>query len=370
MTLLTMLIIPTIVCVAFFIFSKHKITIGEFAAQMGVQVVLIASILFISTSMNMRDTEVWNGEITNKKKVRVSCEHSYPCNPHPCMCDDKGNCSTCWDTCYDHSYDWDWRVYTNIGSSFNIRRVDRQGNSEPPRWTKVKKGQPYSGLYSYKNYVKADPKSLFNKQGLIEKFKGKLPNYPNKIYDYHKLDRLVTVGVKIEDSKEWNKQLMEINKILGPKKQANLIVVVVKNQPREYFHALQQHWLGGKKNDVITVISVEPEKNDLGYHIIQWAEVMAWTSDYMANTYIRNELVKHSALDVTSTLLAVERGVDMYFKRKPMKEFEYLKDAAKPSTGVWIFCMIVGLFASVGLGFFFLRNDVEYNRWHKPFWRK
>ena len=115
-----MLIIPTVVALGFLLFGNRNITIGEFAAQIGLQIVLMAGIIGVNMYSQMRDTETLNGEIVNKKKVRVSCEHSYPCNPHDCMCDDKGNCSTCWDTCYDHSYDWDWRVYSNINSTFNM----------------------------------------------------------------------------------------------------------------------------------------------------------------------------------------------------------------------------------------------------------
>lgn len=366
MTLLTMLIIPTLVCLGFFFFSKHKITIGEFAAQMGIQVALIAGILLISTSMNMRDTEVWNGEITGKQKTKVTCTHTYCCSYGQC-CSGSGknrSCHTCCKRrCKRHSYDIDWRVFTNIGERFNIRRLSQRGLEEPPRWTAVKVGEPYSSTHSYKNYVKANPGSLFNKQGLVEKYKGKLPQYPQKIYDYHRLDRFVSVGVKA-DRKLWNKHLSEANKALGPKKQVNIVTVIVKEQNRDYFHALQQHWLGGKKNDVVVVISVD-ESNKA-----RWVEVMAWTNNYMVQTEIKNLILAQKEVSPIETVNSIFAGVANHYQRKPMKEFEYLKDAAKPSLTVWMIAMVVGFLASIGLGLFFLKNDVEYNKWNKPFFKR
>lgn len=350
MNLLLMLIIPTLVALGFFVFSKHKITIIEFGTQMLAQAVLMGSILLISSCSQLRDIEIHNGEITGKERKRVSCSHSYRCNCYT-SCSGSGknrSCHQVCQTCYEHSYDVSWYVYTNIKETFTINRVNRQGTKEPPRWTKVQKGEPYSSTHSYDNYIKANPDSLFNKQGLVEKFQKFLPEYPSDIYDYHRLDRLVTVGVKA-DKKAWNIAISEANKVLGPKKHANMIVVMV-NQPEDYFAALQQHWIGGKKNDVITVISTDGIK-------VNWVEVMAWTNDYMVQTVIKDLIMKQETLNPQETVDNIQKSIQNHYKRKPMKEFEYLKDNIKVSTTTWIISMIVGLLASIGLGYYFLINE-------------
>lgn len=362
MNLLLMLIIPTIVALGFLIFSKHKVTLKEFAIQMGIQGVLMAAILSISSYSQMYDVEIHNGAITAKKRVKVTCSHEYCCYRGQC-CSGSGKNRSCYSCCKRyckrHSFDVDWRVYTNINETFNISRLSSQGLEEPPRWTKVKIGEPYSSSHSYDNYIKANPDSLFNRQGLVKKFQKVLPKYPGKIYDYHRIDRLVTVGVKV-DKKVWNLAISEANKTIGPKKFSNIVVVLV-NQPKEYFHALQQHWIGGKKNDVIVVISTaDGVKAD-------WVEVMAWTKNFMVQTVIKDSILKQKTLDPQLTVDNIEKGVYNHYIRKPMKEFEYLKDNIKVSTTTWIVSMIIGLISSIGLGIYFLRNEYTDNGYE---WRR
>ncbi len=365
MTLLTMLLIPTLVALGFFIFSKHKVTLIEFGAQLGIQTVVMGLVLLVTNCSQYQDTEVWNGVVAKKTREKVSCSHSYPCNPHPCMCDDKGSCSTCWDTCYEHSYDVSWYVYANFGGYTTINRIDRRGLDEPPRWTAVQIGEPYSETRSYENYIKANPDSLFNYQGLAEKYQGQLPSYPARVYDYYKLDRIVLLdGVQLENVKGLSEKLSKMNGELGPVKKVNMVLVVVKNRPEEYFYALQHAWIGGKKNDVITVINVDDNNN------ISWVEVMAWTKDFMVQTVIKDEVVKLGSLNGDAILTTMRDAVSNHYVRKPMEEFEYLKDATRISFTGWIISMIIGLIVSVVLGIIFLMNDEQYYSHNRRFpWR-
>lgn len=113
MELFLLLVVPLLIALGGFIASavsknrRYLITFKEFLCVVGVVCAVIVLGYFVSRMASAHDNEVWNGRVVEKKQERVPCEHSYPCNPHPCMCDDKGNCSTCWDTCYEHAYDWD-----------------------------------------------------------------------------------------------------------------------------------------------------------------------------------------------------------------------------------------------------------------------
>jgi len=350
-----MLIIPTLVALGFLFFGGKKVTIIEFTIQMVVQIALMGGLVSIQSCQNTQDTETWNGRVTEKKREIVSCSHSYQCNCRT-YCSGSDNTRSCHQicsTCYEHSYDVDWAVYTSLDERLEINRINRQGTEEPPRWTAVKIGEPTSTIHNYENYVKAAPDSLFRHQGSVEKYKGQLPSYPQNVYDYYKMDRVVIVGSIPITVPAWNNMLSEVNATLGKQKQSNIILVLVQNKPADYFQALQQYWIGAKKNDIVAVISLDGEN-------IQWVEIMAWTQDKMIEVTLADELrglitINDSKLE--SVAKSLNYNVDVYYKRKPMKDFEYLASTVTPTFGQWLFAMIFGLVVSVGIGFFMYNND-------------
>jgi hypothetical protein len=230
--------------------------------------------------------------------------------------------------------------------------VDRQGLNEPPRWTAIQPGEAYSETRSFVNYVKAAPDTLFRHQGLTEKYKGALPEYPQNIYDYYHLNRFVPVGVSVPDTAQWNKDLMELNADLGSKKQVNILTVVAKNQPEDYFYALEQEWIGGKKNDVVLVISVDDANK------IQWVDTMAWTDNKIFQVALRDAIMGVGILNREQIMGTLRSNVEANFVRKPMKDFEYLSRTVKPTQGEWIFAMVLGFLVSVGLSIFLEMNDI------------
>jgi hypothetical protein len=354
MEFLLVLIIPLMIAIVCFILFK-EISWKEFLIHIAVQVFITTIFIFIIFYQNVYYTEVWNGEVVSKERVEVSCRHSYPCNPHSCMCDNKGNCSTCWDTCYTHSYDVDWRVYDNTKQVWDINTVDSQGLIKPLRWEVVKNGDPTAHTHSYKNYIKASKQSLFHLQGqLTEKYKKYLPAYPMKIYDYYNLNRIVTVGVKLPNKFAWNYKLAMVSSKLGKTKQCNAILVLVNNQPEEYYYALGQHWEGGNKNDAILVISVDDANT------IQWANVIALVTNNIFNVQLRDSILDMKTLDMEKVLVAFEENIEKNFKRKRMRDFDYLMSSITPSTAQLITVIILGTIISVGLSIFF-HKDVTLN---------
>lgn len=354
MILLTMLLIPTMVAFGFMLFGGSKVTLKEFLVQMGTQLLLISIVALGISCQNTSDVEILNGRVTGKTRERVHCRHSYPCRCRQ-ICGGSGkdiSCYTHCGTCYSHSYDIDWNVQTSFNREISIDTVDRQGLIEPPRWTKVIIGEPVSMRHSYKNYIKASPDTLFRHQGLTEKYAKKLPTYPSNVYDYYRLDRLVQLDIKLPDVKEWNSGLSELNAELGAAKQVNIVLVVTKDMPQDYFYALEQHWIGGKKNDVILVVSVDEALK------LQWVNVMAWTDNKMFQVALRDQVMSIGNLDRPKILEATKNAVASFYVRKPMKDFEYLKDLVRPTPRQWLFAMLFGLVISVCLGVFFHRNDV------------
>jgi hypothetical protein len=356
MIFLSLLAIPILIAIGFFILTKKLIIWQEFLGHLGVAALVAGISTGLMYCSNVRDVEVWGGHVTDKKRVEVSCEHDYCCMTcQSCSTDSKGN-TTCHDyccmTCYDHKYDVDWRYTTTDAGTRNISRVDRQGVKEPSRWTKVSVGEPSASSHNFVNYIKASPDSLFNRQGLIEKFKDVLPAYPGNVYDYYRINRLVTVGTSVPDPARWNMLLMQQNDLLGAAKQVSLAVVIVKDQPRDYFHALAQHWLGGKKNDFITVISVDGQS-------IQWVEALAWSQNKLAEVSVRDSVLALETIEDPQVVVGtIGREVGKNFLRKPMKDFEYLKSSITPTTTQWVIATIINILISIGLGVFFHQNDI------------
>jgi len=351
MILLVMLLIPVLVDLGFLIFGGKQFSIKKFLVELGVQTAVMAIIAYGISWQNTSDTEVWNGKVSKKAREVVSCEHSYTCNCVTVSCGKDCSTTIC-QTCYEHSYDVDWAVYSSIGSRLTIDRVSRQGVAKPSRWDAVEIGESFSETHGYTNYIKGSPDTLFRHQGLTERFKDKLPGYPRQVYDYYKLDRLVTVGAAVDDPKQWNLDLMNLNAELGHWKQVNAIVVVTKNQPDEYFYALEQHWIGGKKNDVVLVIDIDDANK------IDWVNIMGWTDNKIFQVALRDEIQQIGVLNRDLIMKSLHDNIAHNFLRKPMKDFEYLSGMIKPTTGQWIFAMVFGLILSVGMGIFLEKNDI------------
>lgn len=355
MILLTMLLIPILVALGFFMFSGKNITIGEFLGQNALQLLIMLPFAFGGGCMSTHDIEIWNGRVIEKSRVKVSCSHSYPCRCRSVSCG-KGCTTMHCDTCYSHSYDVDWRVKTNNDERFEIDRVNSQGTIEPPRWTQVKIGEPTSLPHSYTNYVKASPDSLFRRQGLLDKYANNIPSYP-KVYDYHRFNPLVLAnGAILYNGEDLKKKLTELNADLGQKKQVNIMVLLVKDLPQEYFYAVEQAWIGSKKNDFVVVAGIDISGK------IQWTNVMAWTENKMAEVVVRDAVLKiGDANKVDEIVQAIGAGVSNHYIRKSMEDFAYLKNAMTPTFGTWIAAMIIGLISSIGLGIFFFKNGYDHD---------
>lgn len=354
MVFLTLLIIPLIIALVGFVFFNHKITLKEFLTQIGIQIIVAAISVSIIYSSNTHDVEIWNGKVLNKTRDEVSCSHSYDCFCYQ-NCSGSGNdqsCTTICQTCYEHSYDVDWNVQSTLGE-ISIDREDSQGTIQPKRWTKVIIGESYSEERTYTNYIKAAPDTLFRHQGLLEKYAKDIPNYPN-VYDYYRINRVLTVGGELLDKKVWNQKLDDLNKELGPKKKVNLNVIIVFNKPREFFYALQQSWIGGKKNDSTTVIGVDSNLN------ILWSETMLWTDNKITAIKIRDEIQESGLLDSNKVLSIIEKNISESYQRKQMKDFEYLKSSITPSTTQWIISMLIGIIVAILVSFYFYKENV-YN---------
>lgn len=326
----------------------------EMLCNIIVVVIFVLLIYSVSTAGKTKDIEIWNGEVKNKVSEKVSCSHSYSCNCHQVSCGKDCTTTQC-DTCYEHDYDIDWRILTNVGN-FEIDRIDEQGLKEPPRYSKIVIGDPVASKHEYENYIKAVPDSLFNKSidKLTAQEKQCVPLYPSNVYDYQYIDRILTVcGSKIPNEKEWNNELAKILKGLGPKKQANIILIFNGKYNPTFKYALEVSWLGGKKNDIIVIFYMSK------YPTIDKIEVVSWTNKEIFKKKLSNDLMEIGNVSQISPIMScIEMNTYKYFERRHMKDFEYLKDEILPPTWLLVLLFILSVAFSVGLTIFFHREEV------------
>jgi len=362
MNFIIVFFIATLVLVISYLIFRREYTAQEIMIQFAAQAALIGIIFGIVYSANgpgKTAYQILNGEVTNKAREEVPCRHSYSCNCRT-KCTGSGKDRHCWtecDTCYVHDThstrrgtDIVWAVYSNLGTRIEIDTLDSKGLQEPPRWTAVRIGESYAASSSYYNLLKGNSDSLFVKRGFVERYKDFLPGYPGGIYDYYRINRIVS-EVNVPNQAAWERRLSEINAKLGPAKQCNVILVFLNNRPEEYFYALKEHWEGANKNDIVVVASVKDG-------VIAWAEIMSLTSSAMIGVKLRDELVgvNITTIKPEEFMSIVASNVSQFYKRKSMKEFEYLKLNNVMTGGQMAWVCIISLLISIGLSVFFVRN--------------
>lgn len=356
-TLWLLLIFPVVWPFFAKIIWKHELTLGEHALNLVVGVIVVITGYGMSVYRSTADIQVLNGQVTGKEIVRVSCSHSYSCRCRQ-SCSGTGqnrSCHTICDTCYDHSHDYDHDLKTTLGT-ITIDRIDRQGKKVPPRYEAAAVNDPVARTSTYSNYIKAAPDSLFNgaqNSMLLEQYKDKLPAYPVKLYDYHYVDRVIPVGVTVPGLAMWNLKLANSLRAIGAQKEANVVVVITNETQPNYANALEAHWLGGKKNDIIVVLGA-PE-----FPKRSWARVVSWTDNQVFKVELRDALLQLDEFHADEVIELVAKHVQEGFVRKPMKDFEYLKDSVEPPVWLLIVLFLVSVVTSIGFTLYLVRNDVR-----------
>jgi hypothetical protein len=354
---------------------KTTITWEEMALQLVVVVALVTGLWFAGTYSQTADFEIWNGQVISKHRDHGHYLQSYQCN---CRTTCNGeSCSTTCDTCYEDRYTVDWYLKTTIGK-IQLDYLDRGSRSvyntlDPQQYVAAYVGEPCSKEVPYTNYIKAVPESLFNMSDvkILAQFDNMLPSYP-RVHGYYKINRVGTVGVNLPNKSEWNDRLSDHLRTIGPKKQANIILFFVNTDDQSYRYALELNWLGGKKNDIIVIVGVTEYPN------ISWVDTITLGQN-AGNSLMTVEM--RDTLQALGTIENVELFVDTLvnivdtrFDRKPMADFEYLKDSIQPPLWLIIVTAIASVFISVGLIWWFhththlkidwkFSNSRNYRRW-------
>jgi hypothetical protein len=357
MVLVGLLFIPLVIGIIAMAVGKGQLTWKELLVQEGALIALIVAFYFIAVGVTRcsasSDTEIWNGVIAKKFEDTEHCCHSYPCNCRQ-VCSGTGknrSCSTVCDTCYMHSHDIYWQANSSNGETVFHDGCNAPGTSPPQRWLQIKVGEPTAVEHRFTNYIKAAPDTILRRQGAAAQFADLLPAYP-RVYDHYRVRRFLFVGVPAPPNlTALDDRLDRINAELGRAKQVNMTVVVVKTGDQQYLEALTEHWLGGKKNDVVLVIGA-PKFPELA-----WAGVMSWSQSEEMKLAIRDQVMDLKQFDGEQILKILDQQVNSKFVRKPMKDFEYLMAQVDPPWWSLLLIFVLGTIVSVILTVYFLKND-------------
>lgn len=335
----------------YFAFKTKRISnIKDTLLFLSATCVFITGLYFGMMYYKTYDTLILNGSVTDKKREEVSCSHSYQCN---CTTDSKGNRSC--QTCYDHSFDVDWNVYSDVGNT-TISREDRQGLVQPKRWDAVVVGEPYSRTESYTNYVLGNETSLYNYKNYNKKWVSLVPEYPFGIYDYYKAKRILQLGTSINTSL-LEQEISNMLRTVGPTKQANVILVLTNNPDHTFVYSVRDKWLNGKKNDIVVVLGMNG-------NIINWVESFSWNKNTYLPIMLQQQLVEKDITNVPVIINELSTVITKYYVRKPMAEFEYLTSTITLTTGQILFVLFMSILLPI-LSVVFI-NKYSYNRFHRP----
>jgi len=366
--MLALLLAIPIVTVAFVKFYLKATYTWKEAA---IHLVVVCALMIAGSEMgkyaSMSDTEILNGKITGKKRVHDQYTEYYDCN---CTTTGSGSSktTTC-QTCTREHYTVDWLLHSTIGN-YTVKSLDSLSSSvystpDPRLYRITQKGDPCSKENTYLNYFRATPNSLQSaiSTASVETYrkKGLLPKYPH-VYSLYKVKRVLDPGNKtpsgFEDqlSEHLSLELRE----LGAIKQVNILAVIAPTSDRNYRYALEQHWLGGKKNDVVVVMGVTD------YPKVEWADVITLagnTNNEMLAVKLRDDIENIGDLSDTKAVSDVITGnVKKHFNRMPMAEWEHLKEEYTPPFWLLITLVLVNIALNAAFTWYFHRNDVKPTR--------
>lgn len=374
---------PVVFAISVKIFKPNLINWTEMFTQIFLCLILVVISWNAFRYADAWDTELWNGSISSTEAIKRNCNQSWSMSrdsfctnqmskqvrdyPDDEVCttrDGKKSCTKTprYHTEYRSIFPWERRYFVkseNLKKEWEIPREDRQGERYPLAFTQLQVGDPVSITHQYVNWIKGAVESIFHEDNQIEQqYVDLIPNYPIALYDQFKVDRVLSVGVKVPDLPDWNYQLGKILGTLGPERQMNAIIVIVDATIADikYARAVRRAWGGFKKNDAVVFLGVNPASNTL-----VWTEVLSWSKKDIFNSTLRSKIAEGfgKPLDKVSILNNINAVGMSSYERRSMEEFEFLKDQIPVPTWLIILCSVLSIGGSIGLFRLFMTVDFD-----------
>jgi hypothetical protein len=212
------------------------------------------------------------------------------------------------------------------------------------------------------------------RSGQMERFKNKLPPYP-EVYDYYRAQRFLGIGIKFPNPMGLNDRLSEINAKWGAPRKVDIVVIIVAETDEMYLEALKEAWIGGKINDIVVVVGVNPADKTT----ITWAGVISWTKNEQVKIDLRNAVYDLRTLAPPAgasedfryreLLDIIEYQVSSKFQHRRISDFEYLNASITPTDAFKLWLGIITFLLNLGMSIFFWLNDPFDNGFRSSYYR-
>jgi hypothetical protein len=342
---------------------------GVSGAVLLMTAMIYASAIYGSQKEATVDYEIYNGVVLSKVRYHGTYEESYDCNCKwvtKYRTDSHGKRTSYTEevcqTCYRTHYTVKWRAETQLGDYLiddkDELRKSVYASPDPARWLSINKGDPVSRRVPYTNYIQAVPGTLYTTvdEDYKKPFLALLPGYPEQIYDFYRLNRFVSPGFAFKDAKEWNEGISKIAGDLGTKKQVNLIVVIARTSDQRYALALQDHWDGVNKNDVVVVVGSEDGLK------IDFVNILSWTKNERFRVQLQDALFDLKNVDREAFLKVIRDKISTSFERRRMVEFEYLAHSIPVPTWLLVTLSVLTVTGYAFTGYLLLSSDQARSR--------
>jgi hypothetical protein len=170
-----------------------------------------------------------------------------------------------------------------------------------------------------------------------------------KVFEYPKNPSVWQSGRLLGTAKclgiyEWD----QMNARLGPTKKVNVIMIGFPAGTDAMRGQYQQaKWLGGKKNDLVIVLSGSPGMKP------EWVFTFGWTEQEIVKRNL-DMIVGNATLD-KALIPSIEKEVRANYTIKDWEKFDYL--GVEPPT--WAYIVFVVIMAAAQIGFYFFAHYNE-----------
>ena len=365
------LLLPIFTILGLFIFAKGKLTFWEAAIIVVVPLIFIVIFKYSVTTYMVSDTEFWGGWIEKavyeehwNEYIHKTCSYE--------TCSGTGKNRSCTTHYYDCSYVADypehWTVYSNLGESYGVSRVDFErlatkfGNRV---WVNMHRNyHTINGNAYYATYQGIEPtiEPVVSKRSYVNKVaaSSSIFNFPDipldqaireNLFGYPELSGYNQKALLGFDDPQGEGKLENLNGIVGKWHQAKVFVLVWKNQPVEKAFRQQQYWKNGNKNELVINIGINDSAE------IKWAYVFSWTDAQEIKQHTQSFVMEQKQLNVSQLADWLRAEIPKEWRRKHFKEFNYV--TVDPPTWAVIVTYLVSFLLTCGIGFWSVTNEFD-----------
>ncbi|MDD5213721.1 MAG: hypothetical protein PHG82_04825 [Candidatus Gracilibacteria bacterium] len=233
------------------------------------------------------------------------------------------------------------------------------GNKYVTTWSGGEENKvPIATEHTYVNYLKAS-KSIKKRQGVKKAYDKLLKEYPKTYegeYGNIEVDRIVNAGVNLPVNwvKSVDSKLDSYLSNAGARKELNILIYTVNSKDSGFIHALEEHWIYGKKNDVIIVMGINQ------FPKIEWLEIMVFAGNESLKVELRDSIKSLKDISNPEELTQIiKTKVEQKYKRVSMKTLEkLLYDIDLP---IWVILLAMLCVATI-IGFISIMSENNSKR--------